>query len=209
MEEKNVLEVVQQGAKTVITPWNCSNTDNLAFLTPFTKCRQQKSSIPSLMNINEETSSSTYEEATEREPPESEVQDENYENERVVEESAIDESLLVLESSLSRNKVSNGKRKKVDPLEKCAIDCFTSKKRTQPKTTEDHGLVFLKSLLPDLRQMTNVQKHEFKLKTMHTIGEILYRPNYIQQISQDIRYDSSESSFRPLLKYNLWTLQAK
>ncbi|KAF5294415.1 hypothetical protein FQA39_LY13400 [Lamprigera yunnana] len=136
--------------------------DDLVFLTPFTKCRQQKSSIPSSTNVNEETSISTHEEATEREPPESEVQDENYENERVLEESTIDESLLVFESSLTGNKVSHGKYKEVDPLEKYAIDYFTSKKRTQQETSENHELLFLKSILPDFRQMTNVQKHELK-----------------------------------------------
>ncbi|KAK9729010.1 BESS motif [Popillia japonica] len=174
--------------------------DYLAFLTPFTKSRQQKSSIPSSTNINEETSNSTHEEAIEVEPPESEVQDENNENERVVEDSARGE-LLVVDGSLTRHKVSNRKRKEVDPLEKCAIEYFTSKNRSQSETKEDADLLFLKSLLPDMRQMTNAQKHEFKLKTMQTIGEILYRPNCFLPVStnsQDISYDSSNRSFRQL-----------
>ncbi|KAK9736422.1 hypothetical protein QE152_g12499 [Popillia japonica] len=76
---------------------------------------KKKSSIPSSTNINEETSNSTHEEAIEVEPPESEVQDENNENECVVEDSATDE-LLVVDSSLTPNKVLNRKPKEVDPL---------------------------------------------------------------------------------------------
>ncbi|KAI4455461.1 madf domain transcription factor [Holotrichia oblita] len=138
--------------------------DYLAFLTPFTKSKQQESSIPSPTNINEETSNSTHEEAREAELPESEVQDENNENERAVEDAAAE--LLVVDSSLTRNKVSSRKRKEVDPLEKCAVEYFTSKNRSQPETREDADLLFLKSLLPDLRQMTNAQNHGFKLNEL-------------------------------------------
>ncbi|KAK9696083.1 hypothetical protein QE152_g32136 [Popillia japonica] len=100
-----------------------------SFLTPFTKSRQQKSTIISSTNINEESSNSTHEEAREAKPLESEVQDENNENERVVEDSATDE-LLVVDRSLTRTKVFNRKCKEVDPLKTCAIEYLTSKYRS-------------------------------------------------------------------------------
>lgn len=169
----------------------------LDFLTPFTKSRQQKGSIPSPINTNEETSSSIHREVPETEPSEFELQHENSENNDVVEESATNESLL---APKTLTKVSTTKRKQVDPLEKCAIDYFTSKKRCQLETTDDADLLFLKSLLPDLRQMTNAQKHEFKWKTIQNIGEILYRSppnNLFPTNTQDMHYTSSNSSFRP------------
>ncbi|KAF5278022.1 hypothetical protein FQR65_LT15822 [Abscondita terminalis] len=153
--------------------------------------RQQKSNIPSSDTVIEEIYSST-QEATETEP--SEVLEENEENEQLVEDSSRNESLLVAEDSLTRNKGFTKKRKELDPLEKCAIDYFTSKKRCQEKT-ENADLLFLKSLLPDLAQMTNVQKHEFKSKTIQTIGEILYKPPPIN--SQHFHFTSSNISTRP------------
>ncbi|XP_074026464.1 uncharacterized protein, partial [Leptinotarsa decemlineata] len=148
--------------------------DHLDFLLPFTKSRQQKGSIPSPKNKNEETYISTQEESTEIEPPE--VHDENDLNKDAFEESSTNEPLLVTESALIRNKSSTKNRKEEGPLEKCAIDYFTSKSRAQLEKTEDADLLFLKSLLPDLQRMTNAQKHEFKYKTMQVIGEILYKP---------------------------------
>lgn len=170
------------------------------FLLPFTKSRQQKGNIPSPKNINEETYISTQEESTEIEPPE--VHDENDLNKDAFEESSTNEPLLVTESALIRNKSSTKKRKEVDPLEKCAIDYFTSKSRGQLEKTEDADLLFLKSLLPDLQRMTNAQKHEFKYKTMQVIGEILYKPppnNFTPHLTHSQQIcNSSNISFHPL-----------
>ncbi|KAF5274421.1 hypothetical protein FQR65_LT04337 [Abscondita terminalis] len=157
---------------------------------------QQKSNISSSDTVIEEIYSST-QEATETEP--SELLEENEENEQLVEDSSRNESLLVAEDSLTRNKGFTKKRKELDPLEKCAIDYFTSKKRCQSEKpqekTENADLLFFKSLLPDLAQMTNVQKHEFKSKTIQTIGEILYKPLPIN--SQHFHFTSSNISTRP------------
>ncbi|XP_050316188.1 uncharacterized protein LOC126750584 [Anthonomus grandis grandis] len=121
--------------------------DYLDFLLPFTKSRQQKGSIPSPKNINEETNNiSTQEESSDIEPPE--IHDKNDLNRDAFEESS---TLLVTESALTRNKSSAKKRKEVDSPKKCAIDYFTSKSRGQSEKPEDADLLFLKSLLPDLQ----------------------------------------------------------
>lgn len=156
------------------------------FLLPFTKSRQQKSSIPPPKNINEETYISTQEESAEIELPE--VHDENVINKDAFEKYSTNEPLLVTESVLTCNKSSTKKRKEVDPLEKCAIDYFTSKSRGQSEKAEDADLLFLKSLLIDLQRMTNGQKHEFKYKTMQVISEILYKspPNNFTPLSTNL-----------------------
>ncbi|CAH1113524.1 unnamed protein product [Psylliodes chrysocephalus] len=123
--------------------------------------------MPSPINTNEEISSSIHEEVPETKPSEFKLQHENSENNDVVEESATNESLL---APKTRNKVSTTKRKEGNPLEKCVVDYFTSNKRCQSETTEVADLLFLKSILPDLRQMTKAQKHEFKWKTIQNIG---------------------------------------
>jgi len=130
------------------------------------------------MNINEATSNIlTEREATEIEPPEPEVPEEN--------DNLMEESQLVQPAPLNETFIPDGniltprvpkKKKKIDPLEKCALDYFASKKQSQSEKMEDPDLLFFKSLLPELHRMTNAQKHEFKYRTMQTLGEILYTP---------------------------------
>ena len=144
----------------------------LHFLIPFSKSRIQQSNIPLPAERDDEGSSS------------------NHVNEGV---SNLDQSLTTNETELVANedagnieepiakkqkrrhyesKTQKMRPAEMDPLEKCAVDYFRSKNIT--KEVENPDLQFLKSLLPDIERMNNLQKHQFKMRTMQTIGDILY-----------------------------------
>lgn len=71
-----------------------------------------------------------------------------------------------------KRKKPNNDNVQADPLADAVMSLLNHTKEGSDEDSPD--LYFLKSLLPDLNRMSDVQKYRFKRKVLEIIGEILY-----------------------------------
>ncbi|KAL7633563.1 UNVERIFIED_CONTAM: hypothetical protein RMT77_016096 [Armadillidium vulgare] len=65
------------------------------------------------------------------------------------------------------------KQKSLDPIELCELE-YCSTKKQKLENSENADLMFFKSLLPDMKKMTDKQKITFKRSVLTSINDILY-----------------------------------
>lgn len=65
---------------------------------------------------------------------------------------------------------------------------FSCLSQTQSKEQKEDcpEMCFFKSILPDFIKMTPSQKHKFRMKTLQTIGEILYEGDRYKTKTQSV-----------------------
>lgn len=69
---------------------------------------------------------------------------------------------------------------------RCLDNCILAKKRDVDESINDADLLFFKSLLPDVRQMTRQEKRSFKISVLNLIDKILNEKESAMSIENDI-----------------------
>ena len=138
----------------------------LDFLYPFTKCRQPKSYTPEV----DFSESISHHEVKQEDP---------LDIEPLAEVENLDSELE--NSHESQNLTSPAKRMRKNPNEsvtlsdinRSSLEYFQIKKQKPQPEKEDHDAMFLSSILPEMREMSNKQKRRFKIGVLRLADQIL------------------------------------
>lgn len=142
--------------------------DNMQFIIPFVKSgKKQQGNISISSELEKDTNME-------------DIEDES--NDEIIESVQVPESSELLSShqdiAEDHDKIAHSAKKlkvnsKISDVDNCFMEYFETKKKKNSTTPECADQKFLLSLLPDIQQMSPIQKRQFKRKVLDVIGCIL------------------------------------
>lgn len=117
-------------------------------------------------------------------------------NPKVGKQKSLSSTSLLSENKRKRKK-STQNQVTLEDVNKSAFEYFERKKQTPASTTDDGDdadKLFLLSLLPDLKKMTDKQKRKYKVGILNLAGEILDEPQVSHTSAPLFSPTSSDSS---------------